>query len=139
MAGKKTASKTVGTTAGNRQQKGPKLALYRDPKSGATWSGCGRAPAWIADAKDRSRFLIAGATPADKQPVVKKAAGKKAGANEVATAQKGVAKKAATKRAVAKKAAGAKKAPVKMAAKSLVADIATTEQPAVPETQTTAA
>jgi len=43
MAGKKTASKTVGATAGNGQQKGPKLALYRDPKSGATWSGCGRA------------------------------------------------------------------------------------------------
>lgn len=31
---------------------------YRDPKTGATWSGRGRAPAWIKDAKNRNRFLI---------------------------------------------------------------------------------
>ncbi|KMZ13496.1 putative regulator [Candidatus Burkholderia humilis] len=35
---------------------------YRDPKTGDTWSGYGRAPAWIANAKDRSRFLIDVAT-----------------------------------------------------------------------------
>ncbi|EPX94475.1 DNA-binding protein [Ralstonia sp. AU12-08] len=29
---------------------------YRDPKTGATWSGRGRAPAWIG--KNRDRFLI---------------------------------------------------------------------------------
>ncbi|MFM0260580.1 H-NS family nucleoid-associated regulatory protein, partial [Paraburkholderia sediminicola] len=40
--------------------RGPQPALYRDPKSGATWSGRGRAPTWIAKAKDRSKFLIAG-------------------------------------------------------------------------------
>lgn len=28
------------------------------PKSGATWSGKGRAPAWIRDVKNRNRFLI---------------------------------------------------------------------------------
>nr|WP_321968421.1 H-NS histone family protein [Burkholderia cepacia] len=33
-------------------------AKYRDPKTGATWSGRGRAPAWIKDAKNRDRFLI---------------------------------------------------------------------------------
>ena len=33
-------------------------AKYRDPKTGATWSGRGRAPAWIKDAKNRNRFLI---------------------------------------------------------------------------------
>jgi DNA-binding protein H-NS len=38
--------------------RGPQPALYRDPKSGATWSGRGRAPAWLALAKDRSKFLI---------------------------------------------------------------------------------
>ncbi|MEX3983683.1 H-NS histone family protein [Paraburkholderia sp. EG287A] len=32
---------------------------YKDPDSGATWSGRGRAPLWIADAEDRSKFLIA--------------------------------------------------------------------------------
>lgn len=31
---------------------------YRDPVSGATWTGRGRSPVWIAD-KDRSKFLIA--------------------------------------------------------------------------------
>ena len=33
---------------------------YRDPVSGATWSGRARPPAWIKDAKDRSKFLIDG-------------------------------------------------------------------------------
>ncbi|WP_338927174.1 H-NS histone family protein (plasmid) [Mycetohabitans endofungorum] len=32
-------------------------AKYRDPASGATWSGRGRAPAWI-HGKKRERFLI---------------------------------------------------------------------------------
>ncbi|HVW53886.1 MAG TPA: H-NS histone family protein [Trinickia sp.] len=35
-------------------------AKYMDPKSGATWSGRGRAPAWIANAKNRDRFLVDG-------------------------------------------------------------------------------
>lgn len=39
-------------------RRGPQPALYRDPKTGATWSGRGRAPAWIAGAKDRTGFLI---------------------------------------------------------------------------------
>jgi DNA-binding protein H-NS len=33
-------------------------AKYRDPISGATWSGRGRAPNWIKDAKNRDRFLV---------------------------------------------------------------------------------
>jgi DNA-binding protein H-NS len=36
------------------------VANYRDPKTGATWSGRGRAPRWIASAKDRSKFLVEG-------------------------------------------------------------------------------
>ena len=35
-------------------------AKYRDPKSGATWSGHGRAPNWIASAKNRDKFLVDG-------------------------------------------------------------------------------
>jgi DNA-binding protein H-NS len=35
-------------------------AKYRDPKTGATWSGRGRVPNWIKDVKNRERFLIAG-------------------------------------------------------------------------------
>jgi DNA-binding protein H-NS len=36
----------------------PGKPLYRDPETGKTWTGHGRAPAWIADAKDRSVFAI---------------------------------------------------------------------------------
>ncbi|UKD18048.1 H-NS histone family protein (plasmid) [Burkholderia aenigmatica] len=40
--------------AGARTPIAPK---YQDPKSGATWSGRGKAPGWIAG-KKRERFLI---------------------------------------------------------------------------------
>jgi DNA-binding protein H-NS len=79
--------------------RGPQPALYRDPQSGATWSGRGRAPAWIANAKDRSRFLIDGVTAADRKPVVKKAAAKKG-----PTAKKAAPKKAVNAKPPAKKA-----------------------------------
>ncbi|KWE32649.1 H-NS family nucleoid-associated regulatory protein [Burkholderia territorii] len=39
---------------GTRRRPDPK---YRDPESGATWSGRGRPPAWI-DGKDRVPFEI---------------------------------------------------------------------------------
>jgi DNA-binding protein H-NS len=39
--------------------RGPVPAKYRDPKTGATWSGRGRTPAWLKDVKNRDRFLIA--------------------------------------------------------------------------------
>jgi len=41
--------------AGARTPIAPK---YQDPKTGATWSGRGKAPQWIANAKNRDRFLI---------------------------------------------------------------------------------
>ncbi|KXU86119.1 histidine biosynthesis protein [Caballeronia megalochromosomata] len=44
---------------GKGQPRGPQPALYRDPQSGATWSGRGRAPAWLASVEDRTPFLIA--------------------------------------------------------------------------------
>jgi len=43
---------------GPRKQSGPVAAKYRDPVSGATWSGRGRAPLWLAD-QDRDKFVIA--------------------------------------------------------------------------------
>ncbi|MBG0881229.1 H-NS histone family protein [Burkholderia sp. 9775_39] len=39
----------------------PVAPKYRDPKTGATWSGRGKAPQWIAGAKNRDRFLISDA------------------------------------------------------------------------------
>lgn len=54
-----TAASKVGKT-GN-YVRGPQAPKYRDPKTGATWSGRGPAPAWLAAVKDRTAFLIAGA------------------------------------------------------------------------------
>ncbi|KAG0189044.1 hypothetical protein DFQ28_003990 [Apophysomyces sp. BC1034] len=45
------------TTAGASKKRAPAPAKYHDPASGATWSGRGRAPAWI-QGKKRERFLI---------------------------------------------------------------------------------
>jgi DNA-binding protein H-NS len=46
----RTAS-VAGTKAGG-------AAKYRDPETGATWSGMGRRPAWIKNAADPDRFLV---------------------------------------------------------------------------------
>jgi DNA-binding protein H-NS len=65
--------------------KGKLPAKYRNPETGQTWSGWARPPAWIANVKDRSKFLIdadsvtdAGAVQqaatAEKKTVAKKAA-----------------------------------------------------------------
>jgi DNA-binding protein H-NS len=101
-AAAKNASNAVGATAGKGQRKGPQPAMYLDPKSGATWSGRGRAPAWLASVEDRTKFLIDGDnTVADANPVVTKAVAKKA-----PTAKKvGVKKVAATKTTPTKKVA----------------------------------
>lgn len=61
------------------------VAKYRDPQSGQTWTGRGRPPTWILAAKDRSAFLIDGASGA------------------AAAAKKGPARKARAKAAPATK------------------------------------
>lgn len=38
------------------------VAKYRDPKSGKTWTGRGKPPLWIVGVKDRTPFLIDGAS-----------------------------------------------------------------------------
>jgi hypothetical protein len=128
----KKATAVPGASAHKGQRKGPQPAKYLDPKTGATWSGKGPAPAWLAAAKDRSKFLIAGAgavatdtstaSNASKPKAVAKsgAVAKKGAAKRVATSSKEVAaKKVATpsaKRAVVKKVAGKKTPVVKTAA-----------------------
>ncbi len=102
------------------------VAKYADPKTGKTWSGFGRAPAWIAGAKNRDAFLVdkSGVKSPEatvKAPVAKKKrAAKKASAKKVAkpAAKKAVAvaEKAASP-APAKKKPSAKKAAPKVAAK----------------------
>jgi DNA-binding protein H-NS len=57
----KAAKPANGKTAKRKREpafKGPQPPKYREPDSGATWSGFGRAPAWIAGAKNRDAFLI---------------------------------------------------------------------------------
>ena len=54
--------------AGKRPVKGAGAPKFRDPKSGLTWSGFGRAPKWIAGARDRTKFLINGTDEAQAAP-----------------------------------------------------------------------
>ena len=51
----KGAAKKVAGTKSAKRAGAPK---YKDPKSGLTWSGFGRAPHWIASKRDRTKFLI---------------------------------------------------------------------------------
>lgn len=50
----KYTSAGVRIVAGKRSTVAPK---YRDPATGATWTGRGKPPKWIAD-KDRTAFAI---------------------------------------------------------------------------------
>ena len=49
----------LGKTDGRatRPKRGPVEVKYRDPETGTTWSGRGRAPRWM-DGHDRTHFLI---------------------------------------------------------------------------------
>jgi DNA-binding protein H-NS len=128
----KTASAVAGAVAHKGQRKGPQPAKYRDPKTGASWSGRGPTPAWLAGAKDRSKFLIDGAGAAtdvsastETKPSAKKAVAKKAVVKKVAATKTAPTKKVAVKKVVAKKAVSAKvqakKAPAKNAPRQSVA------------------
>ena len=128
----KTASKSVGATVGKGQRKGPQPAKYRDPKTGASWSGRGPAPAWLAGAKDRSKFLIDGAGAAadvsastETKPSAKRAVAKKAVVKKVEATKTAPTKKVAVKKVIAKKAVSAKvpakKVPAKKAPRQSVA------------------
>ncbi|WMY11291.1 H-NS family nucleoid-associated regulatory protein [Paraburkholderia phenoliruptrix] len=111
-AGNKTSKGASRTKAVGNYVRGPQPALYRDPKTGATWSGRARAPAWIANAKDRSKFLIDGAAAAGEKSVVKKAAAKKAPPAKKVVAKKSASGKLPAKKVSAKKSS-AKAAPQK--------------------------
>ncbi len=117
---------------------------YRDPKTGATWTGFGRAPGWIASAKSRDKFLIeppAAASDSTKpaaaqkaKPAAKKAArvakkatakvARKAGASVKAAVKKVVRSKASATKAPVKPAPAKKAAPRKRASKVATAPAA---------------
>ena len=97
----KKASVAAGELASKGQPKGPQAAKYLDRKTGATWSGRGPAPAWLAAVKDRTRFLVDGADSGAANAGSAKLAGRK-------TSAKKVAKKAVTTKPAAKKTVSAK-------------------------------
>lgn len=86
VAGKRTKTKA-------KALKGKLPPLYRDPETGATWSGWARPPAWIKNVADRSTFLIDAS--AAKQ-VIKGATAKK-------TAKPKVVKVVTTRKAAVKR------------------------------------
>ena len=106
---------------------------YRDPKSFKTWTGNGKAPGWIAGAKNRDKFLIAKAASAAQvapappaTPVEVPAATKQVGKTAVAavapTTAKVVGAKTAKTAAVALKRAPKKPAIKKTEAPVIAAD-----------------
>lgn len=128
-AAAKRAAAVAGATANKGQRKGPQPAKYLDPKTGATWSGRGPAPTWLAAAKDRAKFLIDGGDTA-------------------ATATGVAARKAAAKKVVVRKAPiterkkAAKKATVPAAKKPATRKITSkklTTAKAIPATDNVAA
>jgi DNA-binding protein H-NS len=114
-----SAPGTKGANKASKRAIGPQPAMYADPKTGVTWSGRGRAPAWIAKAKDRTKFLIAGVDRSTgKEPALatKKAgpAGKavskgSAPAKEAASKKVAPTTKAVTQKVVGKRASTTKK------------------------------
>ncbi len=114
------------TVAGKRAAKKAKVkaasvAKYADPKTGKTWSGFGRAPGWIAGAKNRDAFLV-GKSAAPEVAAKALAAAKKVSA-KAAKAVK-VAKK--TPKPAAKKAV----APAKKVSTAKSASVAVKKKPA---------
>lgn len=125
---------------------GKGVAKYRDPQTGATWTGFGRAPGWIAGVVNRDAFLVssgaghapetgtsasaakkrAGKKVTAKKPVAKKVSAKKATATQASAkkATKPAVKRAAAKKAASKAVAAKKpkvKSPIKAAATKAVA------------------
>lgn len=104
-AGKRSAAKPTTKAAA----KSPRQPKYRDPKTGATWTGHGRAPKWFADAKKRLKgnvesLLVMNSTtaPAPEAKAVAKRVTKTPSAKTKASA-KGTASAAAPGKSVAKK------------------------------------
>lgn len=121
---KKAVAKTKPVTA-----KPAGVPKYREPKSGKTWTGNGKAPGWIAGAKNREKFLInaptavaqLGSAPA-AAPVEVVAASKKTSKKTVVAAKPAATKVVATKTAK----------PVAVPVKKTAAKKSTAKKPAAP-------
>jgi len=87
-----TASE-LGLTGGRRSPSTAGVAKFRNPATGATWSGFGRKPQWLASAKDPESFRIGAPAVMPNKPSKKAAPIKKAAAKKAVPARK-AAKKA---------------------------------------------
>lgn len=135
------SGKAAKTSGKLRQKKAsPKSAgqpKYRDPVSGKTWTGRGRAPAWFADAAKQGKqddLLIAkvSAPSVDKKPAKKtiakpvtKSVVQKPTAKKTAPSTKRPGKVPSAPKAAVKKKAAAPKAATKEAAPAISAQAAT--------------
>ncbi|RKT98727.1 hypothetical protein C7H84_35430 [Burkholderia sp. Nafp2/4-1b] len=109
-----TSEQIFGRQRAGKKAEGRLAAKYQNIKTGETWSGRGRAPAWIKDVKDRSRFLIGSATEkqADANTAETRAAAKKPTAKGRKVSAKSMKSRGATvagKKARASTSAAAKK------------------------------
>ena len=150
-ASKSTARKTAARKmpSGKKSRSGAGVAKYRDPKSGKTWTGFGRAPDWLASAKNREVFRIepdgaqagtnAGAARPDAAVAEPRAASKAARKGAAKTASgKSASRKVASARKSAgqpavKKRAGAKAAAAKPASEAPARSRGAAAQAASPE------
>src|SRR5471032_2631208 len=111
VGGKRAAKKTKAKTAS--------VAKYADPKTGKTWSGFGRAPGWIAGAKNRDSFLVDKSAVKAPEADVKAPVSKKKSTAKAASAKK--AAKPAAKKAVKVAKMATRKAAAPVAAKKPLA------------------
>ncbi|SAK82459.1 histone family protein nucleoid-structuring protein H-NS [Caballeronia hypogeia] len=114
----RTVAASSGKTPARKvQSKGALPAKYRDPKSGATWSGRGPAPKWLASAKDRTKFLIEQTSAAASDALTTFKSSTSKAARKVGA----VGKKVGAKKAASKKSAGTRKVDTKSSAKASAA------------------
>ena len=109
--------------AAGRTRSSAGVAKYREPQSGKTWTGFGRAPAWLAGVKDREAFRIGagearsgGATAVPKAAASRKAPPARRGTSAKTPAEAKAAGGAAGGRPAKRAAAGRAHAAVSDAA-----------------------
>jgi len=114
-------TQAIGGKRRAKQTKASSVAKYADPKTGKTWSGFGRAPAWIAGAKNRDAFLV------------DKSAAREAGSKVTAAAKEASAKPAKEVKAAKKAAKPVKRAvaPAKKVSKAKSASVAVKKKAAI--------
>ena len=90
------AGKAAPAKKSQAKRAGAGVPKFKDPKTGKTWTGMGKPPAWIASAKNRDKFRIEGTNASATNSDVPNASARKASGKavrKVATNVKSVADK----------------------------------------------